>query len=181
MRHVPDNPLGLFDRVTIGRAQFEYDSAFGAERRVFAYAASENNVEPQLPASGSFTYRGPVIGHGIGTNSRRAYDLVGTITLEVDFGAREITGALEFSGFDREQAFSVDLGRLPFESYRFDVTGAWSAEIEGAGGTGIGDIRGVFNAVDVTEGFGAFEFELQDPSNPASTLRAAAAYIAQQE
>ena len=181
MRHEAGNPLGLFESVTIGRSEVEFaDGTGGRERRVYSYSASVLDGDPALPSSGTVTYRGPIIGHGFGTNSRRAYDLEGSVELQVDFGARVITGTVDIGGTDREQAFDITFDTMNFTSELFQSTGNWTGQFSDANGIGVGQIQGQFNDAGELEMFGGLRLEVPDPSNAASQIVSSSAFIAQQ-
>lgn len=103
--------------------------------------------------TGKARYEG--LAYGTGTSASARYDVKGTSSFDVDFGAQTFGGALALSGTDRASG-----GRADFGSFEMAGTlAARDSSLEGAisrGGTSVGSVNAQFFGADAQEVAGTF-------------------------
>lgn len=103
--------------------------------------------------TGKARYEG--LAYGTGTSASVHYDVKGTSSFDVDFGAQAFGGALSLSGTDRASGARTDFGS-------YDMAGTLAARdssLQGAvsrGGTNLGSVNAQFYGADAQELAGTF-------------------------
>jgi len=120
-------------------------------------------------ATGRAGYDGLVVGHVRGEGRSNAYDINGSIHIDVDFDRGSSSGYFDLAGRNDVTGEVVNFGRTNL------VPGGADRYISSAPATG-GSLQAFFAGRQAQEVMGAFNALLYDPKEPSQAMRATGSF-----
>jgi hypothetical protein len=131
------------------------------------------SVGDQIPTSGTSTYTGVVYGFATGNGSTAAYDIRGTLQLQIDFAARNFTGTITLTGTDDKTGRVVSFGSYPVTSITQNL-----ADLLGTIGDNLTGFRSALAGPHAEELYGGFTLDVHNPTISAVPLTIVAGVVA---
>ena len=126
--------------------------------------------------SGSASYNGILLGVGRGLGGRNAYDVSGTVHIDVNYVTTGYTGFVKLIGTDDRTGDVVTLGQMNIS--QSGTRGVLDVLIGSIGSIGTGKFQANFTGSQAQELMGGFDLETSDPREPSVTLRITGTLVA---
>lgn len=148
------NPTIALNYVSFGRWQQFQTATTDTRDRWFAWGVRSNGF--QIP-TGSGHYDGILLGKGVtANNAGPQYDLTGTSTFDVNFGAATFTGSIHPIGTDLQAHTTRDFGTFAMSGGVMDVDGGLSANFFDGSNQYLGFFEGALYGPRAEEVGGSF-------------------------
>ncbi|MBO9670099.1 MAG: hypothetical protein J7485_06255 [Sphingobium sp.] len=156
MKAGASNPTIQLSYASYGRWQQMQNGSTDAKDRWFAWGVRTNAF--QIP-TGTGHFDGILVGKGATDQGGAAYDLTGTSTFDVNFGAATFTGSLHPIGKDLSTLATRDFGTYSVTGGLMDIDGGLAASVVDGSSNYLGYFEGALYGPTAQEIGGTFGFK----------------------